>query len=105
MKDSLFIEIGERIRIQRRRMGLTQEKVAEILGISVTYYGEIERGNRKISVERVITLCEKLDMEPNYLLLGEKEKGRKLLSVFRDCPEEKEPALDQIIRCLAQLYR
>ena len=29
---------------QRRIMGLTQEQAAELLGVSTTYYGEIERG-------------------------------------------------------------
>ncbi len=105
MADQLFVEIGERIRARRRKMGLTQENVAEILGISVTYYGEIERGNRKISVERVLILCKALELEPNYLLTGEEPVGRELLSIFSDCPKEKAPVLDEIVQCLGRLCR
>ena len=39
MADELYVEIGERLRRQRKRMGLTQEEAAELLGMSTTYYG------------------------------------------------------------------
>ena len=68
MATDLYVEIGERLRLQRRKMGLTQEQTAELLGISSTYYGEIERGNRKLSVQRVLTVYEKMGLEPTYLL-------------------------------------
>ena len=32
MADELYVEIGERLRKQRKKMGLTQEEVAELLG-------------------------------------------------------------------------
>ena len=43
MTTELYVEIGERLRQQRKKMGMTQEETAELLGISSTYYGEIER--------------------------------------------------------------
>lgn len=103
MADRVFAEIGERIRAQRRKLGMTQEDVAEILGISATYYGEIERGNRKITIERLLLLRDRLDMDLNYLLTGEIIRGKELVEAFRDCPKSKVLLVDQIIRCLALL--
>lgn len=105
MATDLYVEIGERLRQQRKKMGMTQDKAAELLGISSTYYGEIERGNRKISVQRVLTVYEKMGLEPTYLLTGRELSGKELTEVFRDCPKEKENALKQILQYLSLLYK
>ena len=55
MEKDVYVKIGERLRKQRRIMGLTQEQAAELLGVSTTYYGEIERGNRKLTIPRILT--------------------------------------------------
>lgn len=105
MATELFVEIGERLRQQRKKMGMTQEEIAELLGISPTYYGEIERGNRKLSVQRVLTVYEKMGLEPTYLLTGEKLSNKVLIEIFKDCPKEKEPVLEQVLRYLTLLYK
>lgn len=105
MRNDLYVEIGERLRLQCKKMGLTQEQTAELLGISTTYYGEIERGVRKISVQRVLTVYEKMGLEPTYLITGEKLTGRRVSEIFRDCPREKEAVLDQLLQYLSLLYK
>ncbi len=105
MAADLYVEIGERLRKQRKKMGITQEEAAELLSISTTYYGEIERGNRKLSIPRVLTVYEKMGLEPTYLLTGEQLSDKVLCEIFKDCPKEKEPVLEQALRSLALLYR
>lgn len=105
MTTDLFVEIGERLRLQRKKLGLTQEQAAELLGISTTYYGEIERGNRKISVQRVLMVYEKMGLEPTYLLTGEVFSGKEFMEIFKDCPRDKEPVLEQVLRYLSLLYK
>lgn len=105
MATDLYVEIGERLRLQRRKMGLTQEQTAELLGISSTYYGEIERGNRKLSVQRVLTVYEKMGLEPTYLLTGELLSAKELTNLFKDCPKEKEAVLEQVLHYLSLLYK
>lgn len=39
----VLVEMGERLRRQRKKMKMTQEETAELLEISTTFYG----GNRK----------------------------------------------------------
>lgn len=105
MATDLFVEIGERLRKRRREMGLTQKQAAEILGISTTYYGEIERGVRKITVDRVLSIYEGMGLEPTYLLTGEELTDKVMEDIFRDIPKEKEPVVEQILHFLALLYR
>ena len=93
MEKDVYVKIGERLRKQRRIMGLTQEQAAELLGVSTTYYGEIERGNRKLTIPRILTVYEKMNLEPTYLLTGEILTDKVYDEIFDGCPREKEQAL------------
>ena len=43
--------IGERIKQARKRKGMTQEVLAERLGVSIGYVSQVERGITKISLD------------------------------------------------------
>lgn len=50
--------LGKRIREERIRVGLTQEQLAEYIDVSTTYIGFIERGERSVTLEKLILLSE-----------------------------------------------
>lgn len=60
--------LGERIREERTKLGLTQEKLAESTGISDSYMGQIERGERSLSLDTLVNLTNRLGVTVNYLL-------------------------------------
>ncbi len=43
-------EIGQKVRKFRKEKGYSQEKLAELVGISVTHMSHIETGNTKLSL-------------------------------------------------------
>ena len=49
MKQEIYLEIGEKIRILRLRKGMSRKELAEKAGISVFTVGCYERGERKPS--------------------------------------------------------
>ena len=51
-------EIGNRIKLARISRNLSQDSVAEDLGISVSAYSNMERGAVEITVSRVIKVSE-----------------------------------------------
>ena len=65
-----FKAIGKRIRSRRRELEITQENAAELAGISNSFMGHIERGEKKASVETLAVLSEILNMDLNYMILG-----------------------------------
>ena len=67
----LLVEIGDRLRLRREELGMTQKEAADLLEMSETFYGEIERGNRRLSIERMILVHERMDMSLTWLLAGE----------------------------------
>ena len=63
-----YKDMGSRIRAVRRQHSLTQEHLAEKVGISASFLGHIERGTRVASLETLVALCNVLEVAPEYLL-------------------------------------
>lgn len=63
-----YRELGRRVRQQRNMCGLTQEELAEKSGISCSFVGHIERGEKKFSIGTLVSLCNAMKISPNYLL-------------------------------------
>lgn len=63
-----YNQLGKRIRQQRKLKKWTQEKLAEMAGISVSFLGHIERGTRKASVETLVAIANSLQTGTDFLL-------------------------------------
>ena len=63
-----YQELGKRVRQQRMLAQMTQEKLAEKAGISLSFLGHIERGTRKASLDTLVKLCNALKVSPRVLL-------------------------------------
>ncbi len=66
-----YIMMGRRIRLYRHQRDLTQEQLAEQVGLSASFMGNIERGSRVASIETLMKLCAALNVTPNELLSDE----------------------------------
>ena len=64
------IELGLRIKSLSTEKELTQEKLAESLGISVEYVGKIERGKRTPSLDLVIAMSKFFHSSTDHILLA-----------------------------------
>ena len=65
-----FIELGYNIAYYRKHAGLTQEQLAERVGISRQHLGAIEAPNlvRPISLELLFNIADVLDIPASKLL-------------------------------------
>ena len=50
--------IGEAIRLYRKNAGLTQERLAEASVLNPKYLGEVERGEKIISIEALLRIAK-----------------------------------------------
>lgn len=62
------INYGQKLKLAREALGLTQEKVAEYLGLGPRYISDIERNKTKGSIDTLIKLCNIYNITPNDLL-------------------------------------
>ena len=63
-----FVSVGKRIKKARQKKGYSQEKLAEMLGLSQQHIGNIEVGNNKFSISVLLDICNCLDTTPDVLL-------------------------------------
>lgn len=65
------IEFAERLRDLRKSKGLTQERLARELHISVAYEGKLENGSRSPSVKLLVLISDYFSVSLDYLIKGE----------------------------------
>ncbi len=63
-------DIGIRIRLEREKLGLSREKFAEMVELSSFYVGQLERGERKMSLDTLVCISVALNISIDYLLFG-----------------------------------
>lgn len=70
------VAIGSRLREARNMVKLTQEQLAEKVGIGTTYISDIERGAKFPSLSLFIKIVDALGVSSDYILRGEIEAGK-----------------------------
>lgn len=63
-----YVKLGQRIRTNRKLLGLSQKEVATRAGISLPFFGHIERGTRTASVETLVSIANVLGVSMDMLL-------------------------------------
>ncbi|MDI6881047.1 MAG: helix-turn-helix transcriptional regulator [Desulfitobacteriaceae bacterium] len=95
--------VGYNIRNCRRAKGFTQERLAEMLGVSGAYIGYIERGSKGPSLELLAKIAASLTVEPAALLTSYNAKEREL-DQLTAVLSGKEVQQVRFIREVAQAY-
>lgn len=80
-----YLEIGKRIRKCREALGLSQEAAAEKCGISPSFYSNIERGIKVMSLETFVSICRAFSVSADFLLFDMlPEKDEVLLNILSE---------------------
>jgi transcriptional regulator with XRE-family HTH domain len=88
MEKPLSSILGAAVRTARVRAGLTQEDVAERIGMASEVYGRMERGQMLPRVENLRRLCLVLNVPP-HILLGLEALAEGPLEPPQEEPEPK----------------
>ncbi|QNB46509.1 helix-turn-helix domain-containing protein [Thermanaerosceptrum fracticalcis] len=62
--------IGQRIREEREKLELSREEFAEIIELSDYYVGQLERGERQMSLPVLVKVANCLHVSLDYLIFG-----------------------------------
>ena len=63
--------LGDKIRILRKRLGMTQRELAEQVGLTPSFISQLEKNLISPSLDSLLKLSEKLNTQPIYFLTDE----------------------------------
>ena len=73
--DSEFLKImGQRIMVRRKSLRMTQEELAEKLGVSTQMISNLELGKKAIRPENLAKVCAVLELSADFVLTGTNTK-------------------------------
>ncbi|MBQ9950312.1 MAG: helix-turn-helix transcriptional regulator [Clostridia bacterium] len=72
--------IGARVKSERKRCGLTQEKLADELSVTVGYVSQIERGITKANLDMLSEIARILNCNITIFLSGASESDKNYLT-------------------------
>ena len=75
MGDTEFLKaMGQRIMVRRKALRMTQEELAEKLGVSTQMISNLELGKKAIRPENLAKVCEVLELSADFVLTGNNTK-------------------------------
>ena len=77
-----YSEMGYRIRMARKSRNLTQEEAAECCDVTASFYGNIERGEKAMSIETLAKVSKGLNVSADYIMFGEDDLENRTASEF-----------------------
>lgn len=97
------MNIGQIIRRQRQARGLTQQQVADHLGLSQSTVLDLEQDKRHLRLTEAVPLADLLGLDPTAFLPGARALSadeRELLDIYRALDPVDQDALLRIARSL-----
>ena len=79
-KKQINTEIGARIKEEREKAGLTQERFSELIGLGPKSVSAFERGTVGISFTTLKKICQVLSVSSDQILFGQREQNENNLS-------------------------
>ena len=96
------LEIGERIRGIRENLHMSREKFSEMIDISDVFLGQIERGERSLSIKTLTKIVNFTGTSSDYILFGDSKSNKtydKINRILNRCCEESLLFIYELIRC------
>lgn len=102
------IAIGKRIREEREKLGLSRESFAELVGLSPFYVGQLERGERQMSLPVIGRVSYSLHLVLDYLVYGEisangtfnADHGSEIEYLLKKCSPKELELISQLVKTI-----
>jgi|WetSurMetagenome_2_1015567.scaffolds.fasta_scaffold130600_2 transcriptional regulator with XRE-family HTH domain len=67
---SVDVHVGGRVRVRRRLLAMTQERLAELIDVTFQQVQKYERGSNRISASKLFAIAAALEAPINYFFEG-----------------------------------
>lgn len=86
---SFYVRVGELVREQRKKRGVTQEQLGRVLRLNRTTLINIEKGRQRLAVHQLAQLADQLGCTLNDLIPSWKEVEALPEGVRRKAPDDR----------------
>lgn len=89
MQDDFIV--GERIRSIREGLNMNREKFSEMIDISNVFLGQLERGERSLSVKTLTKIVKFTGVSADYILFGDASNNKtidKINQILKNCTQQ-----------------
>lgn len=105
-----YIFLGDRIRKRRKKLGISQAKLAEFADLSPTNISHIERGTTKVSLPSLVKISNALDTTLDKLICDSLNNSKyiymeEINNLLNDCNQKELYVLTKAITTLKDLIR
>lgn len=69
--DTMYSELGEKVKLLRKRRNLKQDDLAKVLELSRGQISNLEKGRRNLNLKQLDKLCTYFQVEMSYFLFAE----------------------------------
>ena len=66
----MYSELGDKVKLLRKRRGLKQDDLAEVLELSRGQISNLESGRRNLSLKQLEKLCDYFKVDISYFLMS-----------------------------------
>ena len=106
-KEELMHIIGKNLQRYREENKLTQEELAERVGISTSFCANLERGKKAMSIVVLRNLADALNISVDYLLYEDRPSARihNIASLLNGKPEPFLISMERLMRlCVEEFF-
>ena len=101
--------LGEKILNLRKKEGISQEELAEIINISTTHMSHIETGKTKLSLQVFVDIAVALDISTDYLLQGQLEdetsfSSKQISNIIEKCSQQEIKMIEDVVKALKDSF-
>ena len=102
-----YVALGARIKNKRLERNLTQEQLAEKVELSAVYIGQIERGERKMTIDTLVKLANSLNSSIEELLKDSTSSNvnARLNELVNIAKELDTSDIDKVIDVIKAMYK
>lgn len=97
-----YFKIGQKIRKFRKAYNMSQDKLAEAVGISTTHLSHIETGNTKLSLPVLVKIANVLSVQTDELLFDSPNNGaslkKEIYELLESCSTKELNILFEILK-------
>ena len=98
------LEIGERIRGLREGLHMSREKFSEMINISEVFLGQIERGERSLSLKTLSNIVSYTGSSSDYILFGTPKESTIIEKINRILENNDKITNDYVYEMIRNLH-